>query len=478
MRRRAAGQILVQTLVFASLGAVVLGSIVQWVFVMVKASRASQHAALAAQVAEAGIEYYRWHLAHAPTDYRDGTGQPGPYVHPYRNAAGDVIGSFTLTITPPPIGSTVVTIKSRGVLTAAPTAPQTVEVQMAIPSLAKFAVVANDTMRFGAGTEVFGPIHSNGGIRFDGLAHNLVTSADDRYDDPDHTGSEEWAVHTHLAPTDPLPPTALASRPDVFEAGRGISVPAVDFSGFTANLAAMKTAAQANGRYFAASGGLGYRIVLKVNDTFDLYRVNSTQNPPSNCTDVQDQEGWGTWSVNGQTFLNTYAFPANGILFVEDHLWISGTVNTARLSVAAARFPDNPSTRRNIIVNNDLRYTNYDGQDVLALIAQNDFTVGMNSEDDLRVDAALIAQHGRVGRYYYRPPGSGQNRCSPYHERQRITLYGMIGTNERYGFAYTDGNGYQERDIIYDANLLYSPPPSFPLTTDQYVTISWKRKKD
>jgi hypothetical protein len=53
-------------------------------------------------------------------------------------------------------------------------------------------------------------------------------------------------------------------------------------------------------------------------------------------------------------------------------------------------------------------------------------------------------------------------------------LYGMIGTNQRYGYAYTDGSGYQNRDITYDANLLYGPPPSFPLTSDQYEILSWE----
>ena len=53
----------------------------------------------------------------------------------------------------------------------------------------------------------------------------------------------------------------------------------------------------------------------------------------------------------------------------------------------------------------------------------------------------------------------------------------MIVTDQRYGFAYTDGTGYQTRNIIYDANLLYSPPPSFPLTSDQYQTISWEEVK-
>ena len=96
----------------------------------------------------------------------------------------------------------------------------------------------------------------------------------------------------------------------------------------------------------------------------------------------------------------------------------------------------------------------------------------MVSSDTLRIDAALIAENGRIGRYYYQPPGGG-NHCSPYHVRTQITTYGMIGSNQRYGFAYTDGTGYQTRNIIYDTNLLYGPPPSFPLTADFYQTISW-----
>jgi hypothetical protein len=121
-----------------------------------------------------------------------------------------------------------------------------------------------------------------------------------------------------------------------------------------------------------------------------------------------------------------------------------------------------------------LRYTNYDGQDVLALIAQKNVNVGLVSAATLRIDAALVAKTGRVGRYYYGPPGGGSNRCSPYHSRTTLTLFGMIATNQRYGFAYTDNTGYTTRNITYDGNLLYGPPPSFPLTGDQYEVLSWK----
>jgi len=75
---------------------------------------------LAFQIAEAGVNYYQWHLAHDPDDYQDDTGGPGPYVHDYKNATGEIIGQFSLEITPPPLGSTITTIRSTGYSTANP----------------------------------------------------------------------------------------------------------------------------------------------------------------------------------------------------------------------------------------------------------------------------------------------------------------------------------------------------------------------
>jgi len=467
-------QILVSVLIFGALAVFVIGALVNWVNISLWAARQTINRETAFQIAEAGIEYYRWHLAHAPQDFYDGTGTSSEaYVHDFYDKNGNIIGQFALSITPPIVGSTLVTIRSRGTVIADPGLSRTIEAKMAIPSLAKYAVVANDNMRFGSGTEVFGPIQSNGGIRFDGLAHNVVASAKATYDDPDHSGPNEFGVHTHVSPVDPLPPNPVPARPDVFEAGRQFPVPAVDFAGLTADLAQIKADAQASGLYFANSGVLGYHLLLKPDSTFDLYRVNTLYPAPGGCNNYLSQSGWGTWSIGsgGESFIQSYSFPANGLVFVEDNVWVDGQISNARLTIASARFPDNPNTRTSITVNQDLLYTNYDGYDTLALIAQNNINVGLVSENDLRIDAALIAQNGRAGRYYYR------SSCSPYHIRQTITLYGMIASNQRYGFAYTDGTGYQNRNIIYDANLLYGRPPSFPLTSDQYTTISWKEVK-
>ena len=485
IQKQSKGQVLIQVIVIGTIATLMIGGLVGWAGVNLKLSRQALDRERSIQLAEAGIEYYRWHLAHAAADYQDGTGTTGPYIHAVNDKDGNVLGTFSLAITPPPVGSTKVTIASTGKTSTSSPVARTIKVEMAIPSLAKFAVVANDNMRFGEGTEVFGPVHSNGGIRFDGLVHNAVTSAQGSYDDPDHTGGNEFGVHTHVNPPPgngvdntfrgaEAPPSAVAARSDVFEAGRQFPVPATDFTGLTSDLSQIKSNAQASGRYLAPSGSQGYQIILKTNDTFDVYRVTSQISAPSNCTNIANQTGWGTWSVNNRTFVGNYVIPVNGLLFVEDNAWVQGQINSARLTIAAGRFPDNASTRPNIIVNNDLLYTNYEGSDVLALISQGHVQVGMISDTNLRIDAALVAQNGRVGRFYYSPPANGQTRCSPYHVRSSLTLFGMIATNVRYGFAYTNGNGYTTRDIMYDANLLYGPPPSFPLTSDQYQVLSWE----
>lgn len=468
-------------LVFGAIAIILLTGFLVWVDSFVRSAVRFSDRASAFTIAEAGIEYYRWHLAHDPTDYEDGTGIPGPYVHLYYDKNNIQIGQFSLDITPPTVGSTVVTVRSTGTLSGNSSIEKIIEVKMGVPSFAKYAAVVNADVRFGAGTEVFGEIRSNGGIRFDGLTHNLVTSALDEYDDPDHSGGNEFGVHTHVNPTDPLPPASVPSRTDVFEVGRQFPVPAVDFDGITQDLSQMKADAQSDGFYRGDSGVFGYDIVLKTDDTFDLYQVNTLDSPPSGCTNVVGEDGWGTWSIQSETLLGNYAIPTNGLIFLEDDVWVRGQIDSARITIASARFPDNPSTRSSITINEDLRYTNNDGQDVIGLIAQKNINIGWNSADTLQVDAALIAQNGRVGRYYYRRPSRSRNRCAPHHMKDTITSNGMIGSSKRYGFSWSCGgtycSGYDTRNLIYDANLLFGPPPSFPLTSENYETISWQEVK-
>jgi hypothetical protein len=312
---------LLHTLVFSMIAISLVIVFVSWANTSIKSSRSVLYKQQALQIAESGIDYYRWHLSHSANDFQDGTGTTGPYVHTFYDKDNVAIGSFTLTITPPPVGSTLVTIKSEGRVDAMPSIKKTIQSKLAIPSFAKFAMVTNSDIRFGEGTEIFGPIHSNGGIRFDGIAHNLVTSAVSSYNDPDHNGNVEFGVHTHVNPppssgtndtfrSAEAPNSSIASRNDVFLVGRQFPVPQADFTGITSDLSIIKSNAQSSGHYYGASGSIGYHIVFKTNDTYDLYRVTNLENASSSCSNYSNSNNadstWGTWSIKasgGQVLL-------------------------------------------------------------------------------------------------------------------------------------------------------------------------------
>ena len=478
------GYLLIQVLVFGAVAVIIISGLVAFAAANIKLGRRIVLSEQAFQMAEAGLEYYRWHLAHDPSDYTDGTGQPGPYVKNFYDKDGILLGTFSLDIIPPPLGSTLVTLQSTGISAQDTSVQRTIISKLAIPSFANFAAVANAVMRFGSGTEVFGPIHSNNGIRFDGIAHNLVTSLLSNYNDPIHSGANEFAVHTHVNPPPgtglnnsfrPLeaPPTSpVMSRTDVFIAGRSFPAPEVEFDTIMNDLIQMKADAESGGLYFASSTVSGYQIALKTDDTFDLFRVNNLRAVPSGCT--SGTSGWGSWTASSTTLtlLGNYPFPANGLIFLDDNVWVEGTIDGARLTIVAARIPDDDvNQRRSMTFNNNILYTNYDGTDVIALIGQNNVNAGLYSEDNLRIDAALVAQNGRVGRFSY-----SDTDCAPYDRRTTLTLYGTIVTALQYGFAYGDPvtNGYSFRNLIYDSFLLYNPPPFFPETEDFHEVIYWK----
>ena len=441
------GMILVSVIIFAAIAVTITIGLVNWGASLLRSVETVAGREQALQIAEAGIDYYRWHLAQAPTDFYDGTGGPStsPYVHQFSDKDGNLLGTYALNITPPSVGSTLVTIISKGTL-ASSTISRTIKAIMAIPSFAQYAVVANDDITFDSDSVTYGTIFSNKEIHFDGVAHGLVESALSAY-----TGSGSMV-------------------------GLKLGMPAIDFGSITASISVMKAQAQSGGVYLNASQyngdpAFGYHVVLKTDNTFDLYVVTAVQGSPNNiCTSAGSaQTQWGLWTINTQQFLQNYPIPANGIVFSEDNVWVDGTINHSRISIVTARLPDpGINSRPNIIINNDLLYTNTDGTDAIGLVAQGNINIGYGSGGIQTIDAALIAQNGRVGRYHY------VLDCGSYYDRTTLNLFGTIATNERYGFAYNDGTGYANRNVTYDANLLYNPPPSFPLTSSHYNMLSWQ----
>lgn len=463
------GSVLAYGLVIMFMVSIILTSIIGFIAGQTKYALQIHAREQAFQIAESGIHFYRWYLAHqvegrTAQQVADfwATGNPYgvamPHEVEYVDPGGSPIGKYILEVTPPETGSTVVIVRATGYTYRYPDITRVIQVRFRKPSWSEFTVLANDAMRFGAGTEVFGRIHSNQGIRFDGLAHNTVSSAVSDYNDPDHTGGNEFGVHTHDAPVDPLPPAAVPDRSDVFEGGREFPVAATDFNGVLGDMAYMKDQAQAgvNGSLYFGNIHQGRHIILKTNDTFDIRTVQSF-----NASTNEINNYSGGWA--------NYAIPDDGIIFVENNAWVEGTVDSRRVTVVAANLIS--AAKKTMYLGKDIRYTNYDCSDMVGLIGQQDVEVYRASNNFLRLDASLIAQLGRVGRSNY----TGVNAI-----RDTITVYGAIASNQRYGFAWADimGNhvsGYRNRNLYYDNNLLYCPPPYFPTGT-QYEMDLWQEE--
>jgi len=448
------GAIIPFILVFGMVSSMILTSLLGYVTQQYKKATRQESKSNALQAAESGLNYYYWYVLHTLEGKSaaqiqaywagDPLGVPS-YEGEVRGEGGEVISRYILEVDPPEVGSTIIMVNITGWDVKHPAMRRVVKARLRKPSWSEYSVIANDVMRFGEGTETWGPIHSNNGIRFDGVAHNLVSSEVAEYWDPD-TGQTKPGVWT-----------ALPNEAEVFLAGKEYPSSHIDFSGVTVNLGVMKGIAdEPGGLYVPPAPNCGYHLTLRADDKVDVARVTS-------C-------GSSTYKIYGEDAPVTHDIPSNGIIFVEDDVWIEGTIDGIHLTVAAANLEG--GTPSNVYLFNDLTYTSKDGSDILGVIAQNNVSVGLYSEDNLEIDAALVAQEGRVGRNYY------SWWWSPtYYKRDTITVYGAIATNRRYGFAWICGStpcsGYDIRNLVYDNNLLYSPPPYFP-TGDHYEIDLWE----
>lgn len=499
------GSALAFTLIIMSIVMIILVSMLSYISSQLKFGLKRVEREEAFQIAEAGIYYYRWYLAHQTagktpqqvnTFWETGGGSVGfSYEADYEG-----VGKYIIKVTPPISGSTIATVTSAGHTYKEPDIKRTVKARFRRPSWSEYAVLANDFMRFGDGTEVYGKIHSNAGIRFDGVANNIVSSLLGSVDDPDHDGNKEFGVHTHVNPppgsgindnfrSSEAPPTSpVPSRTDVFKAGRQFPVSEVSFNGVISNLALMKSQAEIGGTkgiYFGSANPM--RIIFKTDGTFDAYKIysyNEASYAITSYVGTKNSNGTGdiceTGATNGpnagcqnETYGNgrrawtcycnakNYLIPDDGVIFVENNAWVEGVIDGKKVTVVAANISGNGLPTNIYVGNNNLRYTNYDGNDVIGLVAQKNLLVIRDSQNILTIDGALLAQSGRVGRDWY---NSAYNKST-------ITINGSLATNQRYGFAYTDGTGYHTRILNFDNNLLYYPPPYFPTGTDYAIDL-------
>jgi len=408
-------------------------------------------------VAEAGVYYYRWHLAHDPDDFTDGTGNPGPYVHDYYDPQGVKIGSYSLVIEPPENGSTLTTIKSTGSIDAYPGVKRTIKVTLGIPSMAKYAFLHNSNVFFGSGVQVHGPVMSNGGIRQDGINDSVMQSSLSTYICGQETGCSP--SQTKPAIWGSGGPSSLWEFP----------VPAVDFEAVSLSFNQMREDAQTSGVYLPTSSRLGYHLVFLENGSVNVSEVTQAGTVrglgyDGYCTNLYQ-------IIRKENFLGNYSLADKQIIFLEDVTWVEGIVN-GRVTVVAARFPIDTNSV-DMWINGTTRYVSKDGSSALGLISQRNIFFIRDLPDDFEIDAAMMAKNGSVFRHGFHVPGCGNNGNAI---RNQFMLYGSIisGQKSAWNWGTPPGSGFVTRVMTHDNHLTLNPPPYFPVNRSEgYEFISW-----
>jgi len=418
-------------------------------------------------IAEAGLEYYHWFLAHYPTDIQDGTGVPGPYVHTYAHPEGGDIGEFSLDIDGNFSCGVLqsIDVTSTGTSNADARFARTVFGRHAAPSVAEYAFVIGEDVWAGSDRDIYGPYHSNGGVRMDGTNNSLVTSA-----------TATWTCDSSFG----CSPTQTVNG--VFGSGPNTSlwqypVPEIDFGTIGSNFSSLKTYAQTDGIYLPPYGERtqnvsgyqvaidGYHLIFNSDGTVDIYQVTYTS-------------GWWGWLTGigwrpdmhiivDEVFLERRSIPSDcALIFVEDKTWIEGVVS-GKVTVVVAE-PGN-SYDPNAILRDDITYAVGGSVDGITVIAEGGVFIPPQSPDDLELNGIFVAQGDRFGRAYYSNDIKSQ-----------LTLRGSVVSTKRVGTKWTCSgtpcSGYLNRDNSYDRLQTTNPPPFTPVATTTTRYIMWREE--
>jgi len=98
LKNAPSGFFLVVVLIYGAIFFTMSSAFIGYIVTQSKVVEQRYHLDLASDIAEAGLNYYKWYLAHYPNDVTNGTGLPGPYVHTYYDPEGGAIGEFSLNI--------------------------------------------------------------------------------------------------------------------------------------------------------------------------------------------------------------------------------------------------------------------------------------------------------------------------------------------------------------------------------------------
>jgi uncharacterized membrane protein SpoIIM required for sporulation len=475
-----AGYLLVLVLVFGSVFFLITASFVGYIVTQSQLINQKVELQRALEIAESGLNYYKWYLAHHPGDITNGTGLPGPYVHQYFDPEGAAIGEFSLEVDSSAYCGDVASIdvRSTGYTYQDPTITRTITARYARPTVAEYSYIINSNVWAGPDRVIIGPYHTNGGVRMDGINNSTVSSGQASWNCTSGYGCSPAGNRDGVFTTTGNANTALFNFP---------SAP-ISFAGLTIDLANMQDRAQnAGGINIPPSGAQGYHIRFNAGGTITVRRVTATSQYWGYTTEFDWREERHVMSSTAA--YATYTIPSScPLIFVQDKVWLDGVVNQ-KVTIAAADVTS-ASVNPSIIINGDITYTSASTSGLLA-IAEQDVLLGLVVPNNLTLNGIFVAQNGRFGRNRYCDNNVASEGCnntyrlpnSPvdlrsYGRRNQLTINGTIVSFGREGTKWTSGgnyvSGFDNRFNSYDRNLVLDPPPLVPKTSDVFVVTDWQ----
>lgn len=465
------GALLVLVLVFGTIFFLIVTAFLGFVVTQARQQSATVEKEQALAIAEAGINYAKWYLAHYPGDTTLGT-TTSPVVLPYEDSESGEIGMFSLAVTSTSYCGEVASIDiySTGHTNNAPQVKRTVYGRYAQPTVAEYAYIINSNVWAGSDRTIVGPYHSNGGVRMDGTNNSTVTSGQETWSCTSGFGCSPTQTRDGVFTTTSNPNTALFNYPTT----------PINFTGLTVDLATMKARAEdvsSGGIYIPPSGDQGYRITFNSDNTVTVRVVDRT----FNYWGYTSEYGWQTERhvIDDDDPYATYTIdPSCPLIFVEDKVWLEGQV-ASKVTLAAAD-TDTPGRDPSIILNDNITYATSSAG--LLAIAEEDVLVGLVVPNDMFLSGIFVAQNGRFGRNHYTSAGSQDVLSShdSYVQRSSLTMNGTIVSSGRVGTKWSSGStwlsGFNTRYNSYDRDLVNDPPPLAPSTSDDYKFIEWREE--
>jgi type II secretory pathway pseudopilin PulG len=434
-------------------------------------------------VAEAGLSQYLWMVAAGTSSEANDfaiPGNAGADVHKETVILADANsvakGTYTIQVIPPSADDARITVKVTGLSDSPTEVDRTVTAHIGRPSFSEYILLVDQAVYIGGPlTRVWhGKTHSNTGIRIETAdIDDTVTCARSSYD---YSGTTKPGIWSTDVPSG-SPSRALWTFP----------VPTVDFGTVTSDFVRLSGKATGihNLPYVTPSPSTaahGYYIKLLPNKKYQVATVTAES---EDKTYINGNYYGGTLTYGALSAQRDY--PASGVIYVNDNVWVEGTGLTGRITIACSGQlnPSGKTAATSINIVGDLTYATKDGKVAVGLIAQNNVKIPMYAPInkagtrgtstsspgtiDMEVDAALIAQQGAE---YVSRDSSGT--WGP--RRRLLTFYGSISTKltpTRMTEGGTDYCGFAQGANVYDPYMLHTPPPFFP-TIGSYQILDWQ----